>query len=304
MGFSGGGGGLSTLQSSQLTNNNRILLEQALANIKNANNLEAGLVYPTEDGVTSTNGTSAGTGKFGMKILTKTLPIKIKKLKKHSTSDSTKAYILDSSKNVLATSNFIGDFAYFSYQLLANTTYYLATDKNGASGTHIKDTGIGYPQVKTYFNWTGGLNNGSDYGSEFYDFNVTQAVHFSFNNLDFQSFRNIICDVFSFANGFLDSVNTGSTTATFSTNSYTNASGTHIVQINAKALSFSPSYFMVLAEGSGSVNCDISFDNGSHYQTGVALNTITAITNVGSNMILKLNLTGVASVSNYSVIFF
>jgi len=71
---------------------------------------------------------------------------------------------------------------------------------------------------------------------------------------------------------------------------YTRTYNASIVQTNMQTLSSTPSKFQVFAyRDSGTLTVDISFDNGAHYQTGIALNTETDITNTGSQMILKIN---------------
>lgn len=86
-----------------------------------------------------------------------------------------------------------------------------------------------------------------------------------------------------------------------------------IIETNAISLPSTPANFLIFAfrkneTGTGSIDADISFDGGSNYQEGVALNTETAITNVGSSMILKLNLNagasaGLAECEGYGVLF-
>lgn len=315
MGFSGGGGGTSPQQSALLNNSSNIMIQNAINILKNNKNdsiadpiytniikdlfsdsngynntidtgnttatLSSGTYENPITGtpvtvngrVTSTAGSDSGTGKYGTKLTTgATNFLTITKLTKHASSTSTKAYILDASKNVLASSSFVGNDATFSYTLSPSTTYYFACDAEGASIVHIKDTGITYPASSTNWDWIADLNNGSDGSSLCHDF---------------------------FANAVTYIVNAS------------RANGT--VQTNMQTLSFTPSYFMIYCDktlaGSGSLDCDISFNNGSNYQTAVALNTITSITNQGTQMILKLNLKGtglsnLASASDYGVIFF
>jgi len=69
------------------------------------------------------------------------------------------------------------------------------------------------------------------------------------------------------------------------------------VQTNVQTLVAGFTHFQVVAfrgavTGTGTITADISFDNGAHYQTGLAVNTNYSITNVGTQMILKLNLNG------------
>lgn len=60
--------------------------------------------------------------------------------------------------------------------------------------------------------------------------------------------------------------------------------------------------------GSGSVTYDVSFDGGSNYQTGIAENTVTTITNPGTSLIVKQNLNGTTATSGaktggYAIMF-
>ena len=90
-----------------------------------------------------------------------------------------------------------------------------------------------------------------------------------------------------------------------------------IIQTNALTIptsTINPTYFLVYSNkastGTGSVNCDVSFDNGSTYTTGININTLTTITSTtGSSIVLKLNLNagasnGTATASNYGIIWF
>jgi len=83
-----------------------------------------------------------------------------------------------------------------------------------------------------------------------------------------------------------------------------------IVQTNEQTLSSTPTHFQIFTydeniNGTGSINYDISFDSGSNYQTGISSNVASDITNTGTGMIIKQNLTagatGAASARGYGV---
>lgn len=83
---------------------------------------------------------------------------------KDSSSTATVAYVLNSSKAVVATSGaFIGNVATFTpYEMTDSTTYYLAVDRGGAGFNHrFNQTGISYPYAGTILDWTGGLSSTS-----------------------------------------------------------------------------------------------------------------------------------------------
>jgi hypothetical protein len=78
-----------------------------------------------------------------------------------------------------------------------------------------------------------------------------------------------------------------------------------IVETDAQSLGSTPTNFQVYgykATGDTAPTIDISFDGGSNYQTGVALDTATEITDTGSSMILKINLSDNAAVKGYGVL--
>lgn len=218
----------------------------------------------------ATTGSESGTGKSGLKLTTSSA-CSIVSITKFSSSNATKAYILNSSKGVLATADFSGDVATFAtpYDLNASTTYYFAVDKAGASyDSRPDESGVSYPVAQTYWSYTAGLR-------------VTGAEP---TNM-----------------GYLSSIAVlGSATDS-------------IIQTNALTLPSTPAKFIIFAfrdtlVGTGTIDADISFDNGANYQTGISLNTETTITNAGAQMILKLNLnagasTGTAEAKGYGVLF-
>ena len=313
MGFSGGGGGISTLQALQLTNNNRILLEEALASLKiaqtagqtsfqsfrnilvdvfssatgflNTINVASstgfydsvnklyknyGVTATNATGLTPTNFTAGDTAKSGVKI-TATANDVISKVTKFTSSTSTIAYVLDATKAVLGQATFVGDVATFStpISIVSGSSYYVVTDNGGSAYNDYYNDTSPYPITGTSFNYISGLTPAGADNPQF-DFGITSVFV-----------------------GYLPS--------------------NRIEQTNMQTLPFSPSYFMVIGEstlaGTGSVDVDISYDNGLHTQTGISLNTPTPITNTGNQEIIKLNLKGVGvgnttSLSNFGIIRF
>lgn len=87
---------------------------------------------------------------------------------------------------------------------------------------------------------------------------------------------------------------------------------TTIVQTSAATISSGISKFQIFTfnesvTGAGSITYDISFDNGAHYQTGITAGEETAITNTGTQLIIKQNLIlsemGTAEADGYAVMF-
>jgi hypothetical protein len=94
---------------------------------------------------------------------------------------------------------------------------------------------------------------------------------------------------------------------------YTNAGADKIVQTNVITIPAGATSAKVYSKntltGTGTITFDLSTDNGSNYQTGQALNTKIALTNVGTQAILKLNLNagasaGVVTVEDYGIMFY
>lgn len=81
-----------------------------------------------------------------------------------------------------------------------------------------------------------------------------------------------------------------------------------LIETEMQSLSSTPANFQVFAwrptlEGSGVITADISFDNGANFQEGIALNTATEISDVGDEMILRLNLeSGAVEVKGYGIL--
>jgi len=105
----------------------------------------------------------AASGKHGWKFITNS-SFYINSLTKSGTDGATRGYILDSSKGNLVNISFVGNVATFTNPILltANTVYYVAGDKDGASYTRHYDSSTTYPHVLGIVNITAGLNDGND----------------------------------------------------------------------------------------------------------------------------------------------
>lgn len=208
--------------------------------------------------------------KGGLKITTKSNQVKIGIVTKETGDNSTHAYLLDSSKVVLKTVTFTGDNADLDVLLSANTTYYIASDLNGASNSRKnKSSGATYPYSGTYLDIVGALYQGAD--------NIGRVV----------TFTTINAEIFSASNT--------------------------IVQTNAQTITANPIAHQVYSHfnlaGTASITYDISFDGGSTWVTGQALNTYNTSVHSGSSLKIKLNLNGtgsgnVVSASDYAVMLF
>lgn len=114
---------------------------------------------PWNTGYITTNPYST---KHGMKIYS-LYDNHITQIGKFANALDTHCYVLNSGKGVLATGTFSGNYCSIDYILLANTTYYIAGDGNGASVAHYrKDSGVSYNQAGTSIIWAGGLIEGND----------------------------------------------------------------------------------------------------------------------------------------------
>ena len=212
--------------------------------------------------------TASQTAKNGFKIETN-FACSAVSITKHATCDATTAYILDSGLAVLATATFSGNTATFStpYSLADATTYYVALDKGGAAYTNIyTNPNPTFPVADTNFDWITGLWNGADNAS-------------------------------------------GSCITSVTTRRVTGYAS-KIVQTATQTLNSSPAFFQIFAykkatSGAATITADISFNGGTNYQTGVALDTAIAVVNTGTSMILKINLntTEAAECQGYGVLY-
>lgn len=162
---------------------------------------------------------------------------------------------------------FSGDVATFSSTLAASTTYGISCDKEGASYAPRK-AGIGsWPIVGTNVDFSSGWDS------------VAKDVGEAF------SWVTITTETDEITSGMIE------------TNAITIPTGVQSHQVYAhNALA-----------GTGSITYDISFDNGSTWITGQSLGQSNTDNHAGTQMILKLNLTGTgagntASAEDYAVL--
>ena len=126
------------------------------------------LIIPFAFAETTTNdlgyshvGTGTTTVRTGIKIqMNRNDTLQI--VEKPTQCTSTKARLLDSSKNDLTTAVFVGNNATFNYNLTYNTVYYIVINSDGASYTHCYDTGFSFPTNFTSFNIPAGLYDTTD----------------------------------------------------------------------------------------------------------------------------------------------
>jgi len=84
-------------------------------------------------------------------------------INKTNLDGATRGRIFDMADTVLATCTFSGNNCVFSknIKLSADTRYRIASDGGGGSITRYREDSVGlYPRSDTYWNWTGGNNNG------------------------------------------------------------------------------------------------------------------------------------------------
>lgn len=217
------------------------------------------------------NNYGSKTTREGVKI-TATTNGKIYAIKKNSNTLATKAYIYDAAgTGLLGSADFSGNYAAFSTPIsITNTTSYcvLVDAAGGAISCYNEHNGLTSTITETYCNYTDGVTANTTLND---NLNIIEEIFIS------------------------------------STNNNT------IIQTSKIDLPSTPSKFIIFAfrdetTGTGSITADISFDNGANYQTGIPLNTETSITNIGDEMILKLNLNagasaGTAEAQGYGVLF-
>lgn len=127
-------------------------------------------ITDSTDIITNEDDGAGRTEKMGLKF-TMLSTTKIISITKDSTSTATKGYVLDSSKNVLATGNFIGDICSFSSPQSVNksTTYYIASDAAGAVYVGTYSEVMSFPISKTNLSFIKGLNSAADSNDRCYN---------------------------------------------------------------------------------------------------------------------------------------
>ena len=321
MGFSGGGGGTSPQQSALLNNSSQIMIQNAINILKN--NKNDSISDPTykniikdlfsdSDGYNNTIDTGNTTAIFNS--TSKVYDNGLASSSNASTGNTLTESIgggqdwMKGAKVTLASEKIIISVTKSASSNATNVQVYNDESSNHPTGsignysaTYVGNVATFSSPITLPAGTYAFLNsNGGGIWAGFGDTTPTLPV----NDADL-----------SFVDGYWDSTAGGVVDKFLEIASIEvqGLSSDKILQTNMQTLSFTPSYFMIYCDktlaGSGSLDCDISFNNGSNYQTAVALNTITSITNQGTQMILKINLKGTglsntASVSDYGVIFF
>lgn len=113
----------------------------------------------------SFTGASSVTYKSGFKIKTKCAG-KLSVITKEASCTATKAYVTDSSLNVIATATFSGNVATFAspVNLTKGTSYYVLVDKEGASYSMRYTSSLSYPISKTFASYEIGRYSSEDTG--------------------------------------------------------------------------------------------------------------------------------------------
>jgi len=226
-------------------------------------------------GETQTN--AAGfVGKGGLRIEA-TANFKLTKVSKVSTSDATHAYIhayTDGSAlgDLLASAVFSGNDATFTYDLTNGVKYYIVIDKEANTCAHKRSSGTTFPIAKGFLTFDAGVEGQGG-------FSESSTMVMSVESI-----------------------------------SGTTIPANLIIQTNAITCDTAQTHHQVFAHntlaGSGAITYDISFDNGSSWDTDQTLNTKNArVSTTGTQMILKLNLNGVgagntASADDYGIMLF
>jgi len=202
-------------------------------------------------GVTINDSSVNGSERIGLRFSTN-YPITVNQLiiKSPAGTVPTVAYILDSAKNVLYTSSFVGLTASFTSAMLnSGSTYYMACDNTGS--TYRKESesvGVSYPYNKTNINYLGGMINTTD-DSRIY--------------------------------AFTTAITTRTDDAIIKTVPITIASGFE----NFHAVAFRAS-----TSNSATITGDFSFDNEANWVTGQSLNLNHSIEYTGTTFVAKFNL--------------
>lgn len=202
--------------------------------------------------------------------------LKLIDVTKETNCTATTCFVYDTSDNLLGSATFSGNTATFSEYILLSSgvRYYIVAGISGS--THTRRYGGGtYPKNMTNMNYVAQC---------YYDVQTDQIVE---SGSDYSNLTSIKTATASIAN--------------------------KIVQTNMQTIDANPTAHQVYSKnttaGSGSVTYDISFDNGSTWVTGQAINTKNTSVHAGSQMILKLNLNGTGAgntseAENYGVMLF
>lgn len=225
-------------------------------------------------GTSTTGGTlgsaNAQTGKVGYKFKI-TAGGDVISLTKSASDSSTKAYIQTAyASGIVATATFSGNVATFStpYTLTANTEYWILCDAEGGSRNRAYQA-----------SFPGNISsNGGVFVSEVREDGAADGNYQGLISAQIQSGVGV-----------------------------TALMQTAVQTITAGYTNFQIFTFGETLGGTGDIDYDISLNNGVNYQTAINANTATAITNAGTQLILKQNLKegasgGTAEAKGYGVL--
>jgi len=235
-----------------------------------SNNSYSNGITITNNTMGTLNNTNSYTATNGYKIKA-TANCLLSTITTSSTTTANRWLLLNSSKATIASGTITSHVGTINRNLVSGTTYYVVVDSSGSSYNGSYETTGTYPSAQTNITFIACVGNGTD------------------------------------STGIRRAIDTITTIAVGTTGA------DKIIQTNTLTLPLTPSKFLIFpyrkyTTGTGSITADISFDGGSHYQTGVAINTITNITYAGTSLILKINLnagasSGIASCAGYGVLF-
>ncbi len=194
--------------------------------------------------------------KNGWHIIVNADDLLLNSITKISTATPTTAYLFSDTAVLIASATFIGDTATFSTPQLLSATLGYFIETDGDGAIIDHYYQATFSETGTYFNW--------DYGSN------TESL--ALNSFDIIS-ANI----------------------SLSVNPSNLLVQTLPQTIDSGMANFQPYTYNGATAGTGAITYDVSFDGGTNWQTGIAEDTATAITNTGTSLILKQNLSGVGA---------
>lgn len=206
----------------------------------------------------------------GVKIHTNT-SCTITTVVKPPLSTATRCILENSAHTVLETVSFSGDTATLSTALTNNTDYWVLVDNNGSAMNH----------------------RNADQGTAIFPINKTNINYISTWINGLEVITTYIYDILSIET--------------------TNTPSNKVIQTNMQTITANPTAHQVYCHnavaGTGSVTYDISFDNGSTWVTGQAVNTKNTSVHNGTQLVFKLNLNGVgagntAEANDYAIMLF
>ena len=230
---------------------------------------------PANDATGFTNDSgSTETPKSGMRVVAQTDCV-LKTVTKLSTCTATQCYLHNSDGtsvgSLIEQVAFSGDVATFSSVAVmgSGSTYAILCDNNGSNFTRNVEFTPGYPISGTNVDITAGFNLGS----------IDSSNGFNFANI----------------------------------NSDALVPADKLVETNAQSITANPIahqlYCHNTTTSTGNVTYDVSFDGGTTWVTGQALNTYNTSVHTGSSMLVRINLnegasSGEVELSDYAIMLF